>query len=781
MFRRLWQNKVVLCIFTAILLCLLAYGFTGMLDSFTSGSSVDIALQNKSNYTIYINIPRYSYISNFTLNITVNNYFLPPIHRYPLDADTPLEDSIGTNHFVWQYNESATSTNQLNTSGQKIGTGAWELKQGMICLDNNPLANSSGSVNFWVNMTGYLSNIKMMGINSTDSENNNYFMIWVPYSVNLKAQAQFQDITDLVDTGPNTILNTWTMITLRYNESAFEVLVDGEQSESKDIGTWKGWNSTYYFCLGADRVSEVDTEGLVGLIDEVTIWDYELSNNGISLLYNSSYGAEATALYNRLNNFTIDMGLDDVYEYNASGDITNISFLASLNTTGINSLLSGGCVCTNCTINDYYCTVPITFFSSEYANITVEIWNITYGWGFDNCSLYNDSAFNITSRDQKTNNLLATSAAFQYDYYPSANPSETESFTWNYSGINTYAFCKYPSWANISGDMAHTFSSSGYENFNFYRYDEPYVGLFTVYLLPTETTSAEITYTLLDESGTRVEGANMKFYRVINNVLTLVHEEESDFAGQVSLYQDQQYKYTITINATGFPFKSFELKPASTSYTITLTATGTTLLDNPYEAVRYRIIPNTNMFNISTEWQNITFEIYGSDFEYVGINLTNHSYSCEPASCSMVSTSSTGGIVSVAINLTETGGFYSDFFFKKTGEEIVYINSRRNSVAQYVQAARGIMLFIRDMKTHLTLMQRTVIASLITAIFAVIAAQIGIAGPGLLLVVTLMNIFWSLPAVPAIGFEGVEMIHPAVGLILAIFGIGIYAVARLSI
>ena len=210
----------------------------------------------------------------------------------------------------------------------------------------------------------------------------------------------------------------------------------------------------------------------------------------------------------------------------------NSSQSISLNTTLINYLLS-----TNQPIN-------VTFHSDTAGILQVNLTNATYSYGIDNCtgiSIPSNSTFNISTYDQKTNLPITSNGTFNI-YYSGIDINNPENLYYNViPNKQSFQFCQYPAWANLGGNIVSTLTSSGYQAFGFNRYGEYFRQNFTAYLLPIETTSNYITYTIQDSASTtlKLQNALMQCYKIIAGVPTLTNEGLSDVAGQILFYQDQ--------------------------------------------------------------------------------------------------------------------------------------------------------------------------------------------------------------------------------------------------
>lgn len=466
-----------------------------------------------------------------------------------------------------------------------------------------------------------------------------------------------------------------------------------------------------------------------------------------------------------------------------SGVLSNITSIGSANTfAGDNWTLS--CVAQ---YNDINITSPII----NSTNISIIAFDI------DNCSTYTDLAFNITTRDEKTNLLLTTNGTFLFTFWKTGVPGSTNTYSITMNNRYNYTFCKSPADFDISGNMVHTLNADGYNQNNFNRFGTAFDGVFTPFLLEESAASTTILYNIVDSSLAKIEDALFSAYRVINGTLTLVYQGQSDVAGQVSIIQDQEYEYFINISAEGYPLKELNLKPILTTYTIKLTTEGDLLYDNAYDQFRYKITPPGTMFEVNStsggsctgphglgcetfetyedcanwfgegcSWDigflYFTFEVDSNNIEYFGINLTDHDFECDPASCSAVGSTQNGGNVTVGIKLDHVGRFYTSLYFKKIGEQLVFINKYPNDATVYQVATRSLINLMQDIRDNTSPNVRAGIAALISVVLIGIGVSIGISGWPLFLMAILANIFLSLPM---IGF-----INPLFGAFTTIAG-----------
>lgn len=433
--------------------------------------------------------------------------------------------------------------------------------------------------------------------------------------------------------------------------------------------------------------------------------------------------------------------------------------------------LPGVQVLTDTSINYNWNLTATQTDGSEYSfNTTTNTHNIK-AWFIDDCSTANTTAFYIQIRDEATNNPLNSNLTASFEYYTTGSPATTKNYQALLYENNTFMFCKSPPSVSLTGDISGIISSPGYGTRTFSDFDVLLNGTFNAYLLQSTSTTAYITFTLQDSTGSKVEGASMRIFRQINGSDTLIYEGLSDFAGQITTFLDQLYKYDFTINTTNYPFKSFELQPTSTTYTITLSQTEAPLYENLYSGVRYKVSPTSFLFNVTDQYQNITFTVEGDNIEQIGINVSNHNFLCIPANCT--STYPGAGAVTVSLLLNDTGSLNVALWFTPTGESRVYVNDVFMKVVNWVFSGdNSLMDFLLELKQNTSPNTRTVLATIITTMVIGLGSAMGLFGALLLIPATFITIALSLP----LQYQGVgiNLINPLVGIIMSITMVAVY-------
>lgn len=290
----------------------------------------------------------------------------------------------------------------------------------------------------------------------------------------------------------------------------------------------------------------------------------------------------------------------------------------------------------------------------------------------------------------------------------------------------------------------------------------------TGYFIPSTIGESKL-LTVRNSNQEPIENALITIYRLINGQYITVNDQYTDFAGQNPITLDPNYQYKMTINATGYPFKAFFLQPSVSSYTITLLGENQAIYINPYTNTKYRILYNgipglPELINISSSYSNITFEVIGTGLEEIGINLSSHSYLCEPVNCTKILSTSVGGSVTIEILLNSTGHFNTAFWFKRSTESRTYVNDGVVKVVPFIYGAtKSLVSMLAEFKDMTTPNVRTIFVAGASVLLIGIGASLGLYGFFLILPALVANIIF---AQPTIGF-----INPFVGYITAIFGV----------
>ena len=746
-----------------LLICLtLAIAVYDKVTTFTNGLETEnISLTSKINLTRYLQIPLYAYANsiNMTLSPVESNvnflriYVNETISDYTSETFDYVDNFSDTTYLTYSYGITPwvnltvgtfkSSPTSLNIRKQG-GTNAdiYINASQLLSTGVNNLSSKIFVLEFWahIHYTAFNDDLARIIFTDTTGESSLYAR-WHG------ATGIFQqDVNGAWTYAVPFLNNTWQKYTFIVNASDVMIIID---DSTATLPHEVGGNA-----IDTDNVlfSARTTEGGFNLsIDNLVLREYD-----------PIVGVRNLSVYNPYHR-----------EYNTT--LLNADVNLSLNNSAINDILEE-CNCNNCSISGWTCLIPITFRSDTTGIIQYSDINLTYQWGIDNCTEFSVPAFNITIKDELTGSDLTANMTNDIDFW--GDPAIVENYAGTEFGKITFEYCKVAEYADYTGDIVNIVGVSGYGARNFERYSAALEGIFIAYLL-SDAEGQTITFNLIDGGSDPVVDAVMKVYRTISGNVTLIFEGNSDFAGQIITFLDPDYKYSFTINATGFPFKEFDLQPIETVYTLKLTTGGTSFYDTPYSGIRYRFRVNNqvtqrlpSLINLSNETINLSFEIEGIGLEEIGINFTNHNYECIPASCSQILATSTGGTVTIGIKVNETGTFNTAFYFKPQGGSRIYVNDGIiKGVPFLYQATASLIQLFQEIKDNTSPNTRTVIAGFVSIIAVGIGAALGIFGIFLILPVVIVNVLFSLPQV--------GLINPLVGMFMAIFGITVLIFAEM--
>lgn len=292
---------------------------------------------------------------------------------------------------------------------------------------------------------------------------------------------------------------------------------------------------------------------------------------------------------------------------------------------------------------------------------------------------------------------------------------------------------------------------------------------FDVYLLNDLYSSALIVdYIYRATDYERIENGKVKYERYINGTYKTIHEEYTDYAGQIRLSQDSNEQYRISFNHSAYDLKTINLRPIKSEYSITISGALYDFYRNSYEGIIYSITPTIRNLNASG-WVNFTFNIHSvaNDLEYFGLNLTEHNYTCIPASCTdIIRNSTSGGFTMVQIYLNASGRIGVSWLFKREGFTEQHLNYGWYGVTLIDKALRSTSEFIESLNSETTALTRAIIGTFVVIGLVGTAAQLGVFGLGLAFVAVLGVLIGA----------AVNFWDWWVAIFLAIFGIGVYAV-----
>ena len=282
--------------------------------------------------------------------------------------------------------------------------------------------------------------------------------------------------------------------------------------------------------------------------------------------------------------FNISIITENLSIYNQDIDLNYSNKInISLNNTVINTILSSGCTCTNCSIVGDDCRIPITFHSDtagilEYSGIDL---NYSYGIGACSDDSYNYTIMNISYRDEAT--LINISASNSYEL--TVSDPFSQSFSGVFATAKNHEICTNVNATargyNISIYGIMTAQSSGYETRIIERGDlnpyvtgtSPYFPLI-IYLIDSGNAS-EVEFTLKDSlTKSVINGAQVDMYELYNGSYLLVESKLSDVTGKVVFDYIEDRLYRVIFSAESYTTLTHDFNPiSSSSYDVFLTKT----------------------------------------------------------------------------------------------------------------------------------------------------------------------------------------------------------------
>ena len=149
-------------------------------------------------------------------------------------------------------------------------------------------------------------------------------------------------------------------------------------------------------------------------------------------------------------NFKIIVGTNDnIMDYNKSG-IFNTSVNVSINASTWNNIINNSCSCVGCNLTQYYCTIPVHFFSTKYGGTNVSFINLSYEWGIDDCTTFNTQSLNFSLYEENNRTNLNADVMGTFSFYN--DPANVFNYTYNKTNIQNFQLCLYPPNSNYTID-----------------------------------------------------------------------------------------------------------------------------------------------------------------------------------------------------------------------------------------------------------------------------------------------------------------------------------------
>lgn len=275
-------------------------------------------------------------IYNYALNdsqissLYTNNALIGNSLVYQFNFDNSYSDITGNKNFTTEGVFTLDRNGNPNNALRFTNTAA------TVNLENLPVGNSSRSISIWLKMHTYWGDNYLFGY-GTQSANQYYGFSLTSNQINNYAWAN-----DL--TSPTSIpLNTWKHLVVTFNSvtDVASIYLDGVLITSAVKSAWNTANNTM-FILSSDSAFE-------GSVDDLKIYNYELSPTEISNLYNynvlsfsdfNQNSLEVEMYPNPVNdvlNIEIENEIKSVEIYNIQGQKVLQSSNKQIETNSLNS------------------------------------------------------------------------------------------------------------------------------------------------------------------------------------------------------------------------------------------------------------------------------------------------------------------------------------------------------------------------------------------------------------------------------------------------------------
>lgn len=312
-----------------------------------------------------------------------------------------------------------------------------------------------------------------------------------------------------------------------------------------------------------------------------TQWYCKDSTNAWLLLLNDSYSGAAPSkagireeqLWGTFRSYPTQINIslnNQEHYYNASEwNITSTPVTVTLNNTLINNILGDNCSCTDCTLRNNYCYLPLEIYSSKRGVLGVTSKNEGILLEIDNCSgndaiPTNGTALNISFHDSNGTSIKISTYASAFNYRLDSNYTGAGSVS--EVNVNQSVFCIYPSWARLTTTQQIEYYD-GTNNYEYWIYNSLYSNTTKQVKLYTQEGTTQVTLTVKDSNDNDILNSYIKVqkYDVGTNSYTTVEIVRTNEDGQaitnLVLYTTW-YKFIVEYNGWAYittePTKVFE-------------------------------------------------------------------------------------------------------------------------------------------------------------------------------------------------------------------------------
>lgn len=223
--------------------------------------------------------------------------------------------------------------------------------------------------------------------------------------------------------------------------------------------------------------------------------------------------------------------------------------------------------------------------------------------------------------------------------------------------------------------------------FNFNAYPQllaPSYHNATLYLLRQSVTSQVVTFTILGNAGTPLNGAVVKAEKLINGNYVVVDQKTTDVSGIAALFLSSTTQYRITVVADGFPTFVTLLTPTSASYTITLGTGGSTNFTGFFYNLTYDTKPlDPTLKNDTSSIVDINFTVLSTDLKVASMRM-NVTHGNGTVLFDQTLTGNSGGFLNYSVNVSSVSGNLTvGFFISRSDMNTTFYLTRVYHIYQY--------------------------------------------------------------------------------------------------
>lgn len=450
--------------FHSVIILLVAFAVlaaTGTIDVFLGGDSLEqLNFSDNPNQTAYISIPRGVLLDNITLQITPSNY-----------TDRAIEfpnDTRYGNDVVFIYHHNLGVGNLTDESVKNI--------TGVVFGDTERLEGKYGNAT-------YLPATAYYRVDPLEIHSNYTLMTWIRVNgtnettqhiyrdrdsggagMEIQFNQPYRDYIQiaLTDSHAATAIMTWNASNIRdgsWHHLAFsygetlDMYYDGVNvNSSAGMGKINTTSVDTFIYIGADRaggaMGDLGAHYFQGWFDDTVLINNSVNDTFISNVY-GTYP----------HNLDLEIGdPDNIKEWNYTARFID-PINTSINTSIVQDILSAGCNCTSCQLVENNCGIPLLFHSDTTGILELDIINISYSFGLDNCTDYSAVALEFYSFEE--NNLSGIPVDVDGVFTYTVNSFEFYNYTIAYEDVYNFSICIYPNWSIMLLDTYLQYEASG--------------------------------------------------------------------------------------------------------------------------------------------------------------------------------------------------------------------------------------------------------------------------------------------------------------------------------